>query len=84
MFYELNTLDPLGKTPWKRSNGDPLDGTFAGSLDIFAEITLLVDPDAKLTHQDKVKEESTAKQVFDGFSNKELGNIQIPNLLPDG
>jgi hypothetical protein len=46
MFYELNTWDPAGTTPWKRSTDDPLNGTFDGSLNQFAEITLLMDPNA--------------------------------------
>ncbi|WDK20854.1 kinetoplastid membrane protein 11 [Colletotrichum graminicola] len=28
MFYELNTWDPLGSSPWKRSNDDALKGKF--------------------------------------------------------
>ncbi|KAJ6439023.1 Lipase 1 [Purpureocillium lavendulum] len=51
MFYELNSWDPLGTTPWKRSNDDPLNGTFNGQQEIYAQITLLMDPDANFNHK---------------------------------
>ena len=85
MFYELNTLDPFGTNPWKRSTDDPLNGTFEGKLDIFASITLLVDPDAELTYEKLVEEDTTAGGVFAEFSNKaEAADFQVPDILPDG
>ncbi|KAH7128006.1 SGNH hydrolase-type esterase domain-containing protein [Dactylonectria estremocensis] len=88
MFYELNTWDPLGNTPWKRTNDDPLNGTFSGAVDIFAEITLLVDPDAQLTHKDNVDDDNTAVEILNDAEMKvtaaESDNVQVPNLLPDG
>jgi hypothetical protein len=38
MFYELNTFDPFGTTPWKRSPGSELQGTFGGDLDILIQM----------------------------------------------
>ncbi|KAI1370819.1 hypothetical protein F4677DRAFT_464907 [Hypoxylon crocopeplum] len=51
MFYELNTWDPLDLDPWKRSTNEDPGGTFAGNLDVLAEITKPVDPDAKFKEQ---------------------------------
>jgi len=90
MFYELDTLDPLGQSPWKRSPSGPLNGTFEGSLEIFAQITLLADADAKLIHQDKIKDEEPAAAPAAGVSKAAADvsvaaiDIQVPNLLPDG
>ncbi|KAF5660854.1 integrin alpha n-terminal [Fusarium heterosporum] len=51
MFYELNSWDPAGTTPWKRdSDGGELSGTFYGDMLILSQITKLVDPDAELHH----------------------------------
>lgn len=47
MFYELNTWDPLGTTPWKRSTDEALNGTFDGDIDVFAQITSVMDPGAQ-------------------------------------
>jgi hypothetical protein len=79
MFYELNTWDPAGTTPWKRSNDDPLNGTFEGELGVFAEITTTVDPDAQLTNQET---NSVITEV--GNMTLETLEFQVPNLLPDG
>lgn len=49
MFYELNTWDPAGATPFKRSSGGELNGTFYGELDIFAQIATMMDPGAEFT-----------------------------------
>ncbi|KAH8755940.1 hypothetical protein BGZ57DRAFT_745345, partial [Hyaloscypha finlandica] len=49
MFYELNSWDMLGNSPWKRSTGEELEGTFMGDMNILAQIQLIVDPDAKFT-----------------------------------
>jgi len=76
MFYEPNTWDPAGTTPWKRSNNDPLSGTFQGELDILTAITWALDPDARLTNQ----EANTT--INNGVV--ELAEFQVPNLLPDG
>ncbi|KAK2811108.1 hypothetical protein FQN50_002444 [Emmonsiellopsis sp. PD_5] len=87
MFYELSTFDFSGSSPWKRSNGDPLNGTFEGSLDVLAQVTLLVDPNADLVHENLVEGKSTAGGIFSEFSseiNKAALDIQVPNLLPDG
>ncbi|KAJ4007802.1 hypothetical protein NW766_009607 [Fusarium irregulare] len=51
MFYELNSWDPAGTTPWKRdSGGGELSGTFYGDMLILAKITRLMDPNAELHH----------------------------------
>lgn len=84
MFYELSTLDPFGSTPWKRTSNGEVSGTFAGTFDQLAQITLLVDkdvqykvPEANVTHD---KPPAPAGIV----SNLDLGDFEIPNVLPDG
>lgn len=47
MFYELNTADVLGNSPWKRTSAGELNWTFHGQLDIFAQISTLVDPNVQ-------------------------------------
>lgn len=87
MFYELNSRDPLGSSPWKRSTEGPLNGTFEGSLDQFAQITLLIDPNADFTNEDKIDPATKAakiqSQMQSDLAVQEL-DIEVPNLLPDG
>ncbi|KAL5359299.1 Spherulation-specific family 4-domain-containing protein [Aspergillus floccosus] len=51
MFYELNTLDPYGTNPWKRSDNVAVDGTFNATLNELALLQLLADPNAILISQ---------------------------------
>ncbi|KAF7164134.1 hypothetical protein CNMCM5623_008824 [Aspergillus felis] len=87
MFYELNTWDPRGSNPWKRSEDQALEGTFEGTVNQFAQITLLMDPNAKLSEQALISNTGTASIAS---SKVELVNsagsfdLAIPNLLPDG
>jgi hypothetical protein len=51
MFYELNSWDRAGTTPWKRDTDQgELSGTFYGDMLILAKITRLMDPNAELHH----------------------------------
>jgi hypothetical protein len=53
MFYELNSWDPAGTTPWKRDSASgELSGTFYGDMLILAKITRLLDPDSELHHDE--------------------------------
>ncbi|KAK3312152.1 SGNH hydrolase-type esterase domain-containing protein [Apodospora peruviana] len=47
MFYELNTLDQLGNTPFKRSSEAEFQSTFMGTLAGLSQIQRLVDPDSE-------------------------------------
>ena len=82
MFYELNTWDPLGTTPWRRSNDDPLNGTFQGHMEIMAQVSLLLDPNAEFTNQEANVTLSPPLPSSTGAA--EDIDIQVPNLLPDG
>ncbi|KAL6885245.1 carbohydrate esterase family 3 protein [Trichoderma longibrachiatum] len=86
MFYELNTWDPLGATPWRRSSADPLNGTFHGEQEAFAQITLLLDPHADFTAAEANNPFRLAVQPNQTrpAQDLELPEVQIPNLLPDG
>ncbi|PKY04114.1 fibronectin type III domain protein [Aspergillus campestris IBT 28561] len=87
MFYELNTWDPLGRNPWKRSQDNPLEGTFEGDMNILAQITLLMDPDAKLTDQaliSGISADSLPTSDVVPFSTAAVPDVEIPNILPDG
>jgi hypothetical protein len=91
MFYELNTLDPLGNSPWKRTNDDPLNGTFQGDTNVFAQIVEVVDTGVQFAQQDDIGDaDATAENDLtvnstrlDALESADVG-IQIPNLLPDG
>lgn len=87
MFYELNSWDPFGSTPWKLSNDDPLNGTFNGEQQVFAQITLLLDPNATFSQQ----EANNAAPKLAIQSNRtrpvqdlEIPAVQVPSLLPGG
>ncbi|KAE8332768.1 fibronectin type III domain protein [Aspergillus sergii] len=82
MFYELNTWDPRGNSPWKRSVDYPLEGTFEGTVNQLAQITLLMDSDAQFADQDMISDASAASIAT--YDEVELSSIEIPNILPDG
>ncbi|KAK4198547.1 hypothetical protein QBC40DRAFT_308196 [Triangularia verruculosa] len=68
MFYELNSWDPAGTSPWKRdTNGGELSGSFYGDMLILAQITRLLDPDADLHHDGDAskKELATRADIVD-------------------
>jgi hypothetical protein len=82
MFYELDFTDPLGTRPWKRGTHGVPSGTFEGTMDQFAQITLLLDPDAELEYEDLIDGPSAVSKVkATGLS---MSSIEVPNLLPDG
>ncbi|KAH7114166.1 SGNH hydrolase-type esterase domain-containing protein [Dactylonectria estremocensis] len=91
MFYELNTLDPLGKSPWKRSDRQSLTGTFAGNQAIFAQIAIGLDPKSNFTFEQHLDDESMSSALnnagilaeTDDDGSGEDG-IEVPNILPDG
>ncbi|KAF5635566.1 integrin alpha n-terminal [Fusarium sp. NRRL 25303] len=74
VFYELNTWDPAGTSPWKRgAEGGELNGTFYGDMLILSQITRLVDPNAELHHDgDDVKKVLAARVAI------------LDYLIPDG
>ncbi|KAB8211919.1 fibronectin type III domain protein [Aspergillus parasiticus] len=82
MFYELNTWDPRGNSPWKRSVDYPLEGTFEGTVNQLAQITLLMDSDAQFADQDMISDASAASIAT--YDEVELSSVEIPNILPDG
>ncbi|KAI2733367.1 CAZyme family GH135 [Penicillium roqueforti] len=89
MFYELNTFDLGGSNPWKRSVDEVEDGTFEGSVNELAQITLWLDPNAKLSDQSMISDETVASikslavsKVAPSATDSE--KREIPNLLPDG
>lgn len=55
MFFELNTADVFGSNPWKRGEEGAPNGTFHGNQNLLAKITLFLDPDAVLTHEDRIE-----------------------------
>lgn len=89
MFYELNTWDPLGGNPWKRSLDDHPEDSFEGTVNQYAQITYLVDPNATFADQAMISDEtsaSTASLTQSKIAMTAASNsiISIPNLLPDG
>ncbi|OJI89883.1 hypothetical protein ASPTUDRAFT_79749 [Aspergillus tubingensis CBS 134.48] len=88
MFYELNTWDPLGSNPHKRSQDRPLEGTFEGSVNEYAEITKLLDPDAQFSKQTSVSDDTTDMTLVESKLSlstvSESSDIEVPNVLPDG
>ena len=93
MFYELNTWDPFGTNPWKRSTNGDLDSTFIGNLDIYAQITNLVDPGATFKEQ-TIDTNTTGDPTIPSVQthahfDADMGEVvveavEVPNILPDG
>ena len=48
MFYEMNEKDPLGNTPWKRSEVEHAQGTFEAEINALAFLLGELVPDARL------------------------------------
>lgn len=84
MLYELNTWDVLGHNPWKRSEATLAPGTFQSTANQFAQITLLMDPDAELTDQALMQDTSSAVSTMALLDAVNLDDVEVPNLLPDG
>ncbi|RYP71496.1 hypothetical protein DL771_004751 [Monosporascus sp. 5C6A] len=84
VFYELNTADPPGNAPWKRSNHKELQGTFAGDVDILAKITVMMDPDAELVQGDKVETDNTTTPTGGAFVETLEKGIHVEKFLPEG
>lgn len=90
MFYELNSQDIFGGTPWKRSTTGNLNSTFQGELDMFGLITLELNPTAQLSQQAGNQSQANAELNAVSRPNIEIipgmieVDVPIPNLLPDG
>jgi hypothetical protein len=85
MFYELNSWDWSGSSPWKRGTGGELQGTFMGDMNILAQIQLLADPDAKLANQHSDTSSMTAdKAAVADVSIAASGASAIDMIIPDG
>lgn len=85
MFYELNTLDPTGSSSWKRNVESHPNKSFAGDQNLFAQITLILDPDAELVHEIKIEMTTAASVNIAAVGDEEEPEVgDLPNLLPDG
>ena len=84
MFYELDTLDPLGSNPWKRSTDGVADGTVEGYQNQLAQLTLLADPDVKLNLPDGVQSAQVSALHVEVATADQAAEFEIPNVLPDG
>ncbi|KAF4501902.1 Lipase 1 [Fusarium agapanthi] len=74
MFYELNTWDPAGTSPWKRgAEGGELNGTFYGDMLVLSQITRFLDPNAELHHYGDDAKKALAARV-----------AILDYLIPDG
>lgn len=78
MFYELNSWDPAGTSPWKRDTACELSGTFYGDMLILAQITLLADPDAELHHDNGNKRLASMKEVTAVKERADLIDYLVP------
>lgn len=82
MFFEMNGLDLLGQNPWKRSEDPLASGTVEESQNIFAQITLLADSDAKLAGEAQMESTSSTAAAAD-FTTQDIAD-NVPRLIPDG
>ncbi len=86
MFYELNTSDPLGASPWKRSTDGPMNGTFNGDIDTLVQAMLLAYPDAQLVFpgDGSTSSSGSVTAAADMKVGSSVSDFEIPNLVPDG
>ncbi|RTE68596.1 hypothetical protein BHE90_017027, partial [Fusarium euwallaceae] len=77
MFYELNSWDPAGTSPWKReTDGGELSGTLYGDMLILAQITRLLDPDAELHHDNGNNELASKRELA---ARADIFDYLVPN-----
>ncbi|TLD05009.1 uncharacterized protein PgNI_09260 [Pyricularia grisea] len=80
MFYEMNSLDPLGNSPWKRSL-DPLsEGTTESIMNALAELYSLTDDEAVLAGEQQMRLASAEETKINALAD----GLAIPKPLPDG
>jgi len=90
MFYEMNTWDLEGTSPWKRSVESTYVDTFEGSVNQFAQITYELDPGVKLSDASFVSGTSPASSSSLAVSKVALMSTtdtekrSVPWYLPDG
>lgn len=92
MFYEPNTHDYMGNTPWKRSAEELHNSSFHGQVNIMAIINLLLDPDATFAvpHANGDGVHGWGTDSLNRTALKQLlqspphSKISITNVLPDG
>lgn len=90
MFYKLESLDPFGSNPWKRSVEPHMNATFGGDENMFARVVEFLEPGIKLQNGDEVENvaevngKEAAKAHFADAEVKAADLFEWPNLLPDG
>lgn len=81
MFYELDTLDPWGSNPWKRSTIEHKNGSFSGYMNMFARATEFIAPDVKFREEQRIE---TTSELKAQQAAAQGATEDVPNLLPDG
>lgn len=88
MFYKLGVLDPWGKSPWKRSLNDNLNGTFGGDMNFFARAAEYLEDDVEFREKEKIEDDPTAAaqplSEIDNIESVAVASEEVPNMLPDG
>ncbi|KAF5019289.1 hypothetical protein F66182_8707 [Fusarium sp. NRRL 66182] len=85
MFFELNTFDPFGTTPWKRSPAEEYkDGTFEYQLDGLARIAMEMEPEVELVHEDRILKTTAAMKVAAVDDEEVRAADFISSIMPDG
>ncbi|CCT67685.1 uncharacterized protein FFUJ_14670 [Fusarium fujikuroi IMI 58289] len=82
MFYELDTFDPWGNRPWKRSTVEHTNGSFSGDMNTMARAAEFVAPDVTFRQEHKIEDDSEIQGLQ--AAAKEGATEDVPNLLPDG
>ncbi|KAF5619593.1 lipolytic G-D-S-L family [Fusarium tjaetaba] len=82
MFYELDTFDPWGNRPWKRSTVEHTNGSFSGDMNTMARAAEFVAPDVTFRQEHKIVDDSEIQGLQ--AAAKEGATEDVPNLLPDG
>ncbi|KAF4990980.1 hypothetical protein FDECE_14187 [Fusarium decemcellulare] len=86
MFYELDTFDPWGNNPWKRSTVEHQNGSFSGVMNVLARATEFVAEDVQFRQENKIEDTSKLSGTVVGAQEvaSDGATEDVPNLLPDG
>ena len=85
MFYELDTLDPWGSNPWKRSPVEHMNGSFSGDMNTMARATKFLANDVQFRQESKISSTDLSEMMQALQEAASDGATEdVPNYLPDG
>lgn len=84
MFYELNTNDFFGESPWKRGEHTSPQDSFEGTANIYGLIHEFLYPKDTLIDSKRIDDSKSASSAALLSAQAKEGTIQVRNVMPDG